>query len=75
MSNEEQIEGLDTNPSEGWDDFPLDSVFVRNETRTLAEVVKRIRANRYQLDPDFQRDFVWDVSSATEKFSGRGDAP
>ncbi len=62
MINDEEIEGLDINPSEGWEDYPLDAVFVRNETRTVAEVVKRIRANRYQLDPDFQRDFVWDAS-------------
>lgn len=62
MTDNEEIEGLDSNPSEGWEDYPLDAVFVRNETRTVAEVVKRIRANRYQLDPDFQRDFVWDTS-------------
>ncbi len=59
---QEKLEGLDINPSEGWEDYPLDAVFVRNETRTVAEVVKRIGAGRYQLDPDFQRDFVWDVS-------------
>jgi len=62
MIDDEEIEGLDINPSEGWEDYPLDAVFVRNETRTVAEVVKRIRADRYQLDPDFQRDFVWDSS-------------
>jgi hypothetical protein len=39
----------------------LDAVFVRTETRTVQEVVKRIKAGRYQLDPDFQRDFVWPV--------------
>jgi hypothetical protein len=55
------VEGLDEDTSEGWDDYPLDAVFVRNENRTVAEVVKRINAGRYQLDPDFQRDFVWDL--------------
>ncbi|WP_216644546.1 DUF262 domain-containing protein [Candidatus Thiodictyon syntrophicum] len=25
----------------------------------MQEVVRRIEASRYQLDPDFQRDFVW----------------
>ena len=58
----EKIEGMDINEaSEGWEDYPLDAVFVRNEYRTVAEAVKRIKAGRYQLDPDFQRDFVWDV--------------
>jgi hypothetical protein len=60
-STNETPEGLDEAKSEGWGDYPLDSVFVRNETRTVAEVVKRIKLGRYQLDPDFQRDFVWSV--------------
>lgn len=55
----EEIEGLDENISDGWGDYPLDAVFVRTESRTVAEVVKRIENNRYILDPDFQRDFVW----------------
>lgn len=62
-STTEQLdpEGLDETRTEGWGDYPLDSVFVRNETRTVAEVVKRIKMGRYQLDPDFQRDFVWPI--------------
>ncbi len=32
---------------------------VRSETRTVSEVVRRIRRGRFFLDPDFQRDFVW----------------
>ncbi|MBK6999104.1 MAG: DUF262 domain-containing protein [Rhodoferax sp.] len=61
-SNQEEVEGLDNSQSEGWGgDYPLDAVFVRTETRTVQEVVKRIKAGRYQLDPDFQRDFVWPV--------------
>ena len=58
----EEVEGLDSSQSEGWGgDYPLDAVFVRTETRTVQEVVRRIEAGRYQLDPDFQRDFVWPV--------------
>jgi hypothetical protein len=55
----EQVEGLDEAGGSGWGDYPLDSVFVRTETRTVGEVVKRIENARYILDPDFQRDFVW----------------
>ena len=62
MESTEQVEGLGENISEGWEDYPLDAVFVRNENRTVAEIDKRVRAKRYQLDPDFQRDFVWTVS-------------
>jgi hypothetical protein len=58
----EQPDGLDTPSSFGWGEYPLDSVFVRTEQRTVNEVVRRIRAGRYDLSPDFQRTFVWDVA-------------
>ncbi|MEN6350365.1 MAG: DUF262 domain-containing protein [Syntrophomonas sp.] len=45
----------------GWgDEYPLDAVLVRTEQRTVSEVVKRIQAERFVLNPDFQREFVWD---------------
>lgn len=56
---EDGVEGLEVGPSDGWGDYPLDAVFVRTETRSVSEVVKRIENKRYILDPDFQRDFVW----------------
>lgn len=63
MSEDKSIldepEGLDNVSSGGWGDYPLDAVFVRTETRSVSEVVKRIQNLRYILDPDFQRDFVW----------------
>lgn len=59
MDLEEVIDGLDEQHGIGWGEYPLDSVFVRTEQRTVGEVVKRIKANRFVLDPDFQRDFVW----------------
>lgn len=58
-STAEQPDGLDTPSSFGWGEYPLDSVFVRSEQRTVNEVVRRIRAERYDLSPDFQRTFVW----------------
>lgn len=54
-----EVEGLDDYSSVGWGDYPLDAVFVRTENRSVSEVVKRIENQRYVLDPDFQRDFVW----------------
>ncbi|MBF0583594.1 MAG: DUF262 domain-containing protein [Magnetococcales bacterium] len=53
------IEGEDNPQSQGWDTYPLDSVFVRQEQRTVIDVVRRINQGRYELNPDFQRDFVW----------------
>lgn len=63
MSSEDKddidIEGMDDTPSESWGDYPLDTVFVRKDQRTVGDIVSRIEKGRYQLDPDFQRDFVW----------------
>ncbi|MBO1923778.1 DUF262 domain-containing protein [Thiomicrorhabdus sp. 6S3-12] len=56
----EQVEGLgETDQSESWGDYPLDTVFVRKDVRTVGEVIARIKKDRYILDPEFQRDFVW----------------
>ncbi len=57
--HDDEIEGLDSTEEVAFNSYSLDSVFVRTEQRTLAEVVKRIEAGRYILDPEFQRDFVW----------------
>jgi hypothetical protein len=56
---DEDVEGFEPAEGSGWGDYPLDSVFVRHETRSVSEVVRRIDAKRYILDPEFQRDFVW----------------
>ena len=53
------VEGVEIVETSGWDEYPLDSVFVRTEQRTVSEVVKRIEADRFILNPDFQREFVW----------------
>ena len=60
-SGDLEVEGLDTDNVSGWGDYPLDAVFVRKDQRTVGEVVKRIKAGRYDLNPDFQRDFIWDT--------------
>lgn len=55
---DETIEGLDFS-GERDRFYPLEDIMVRSETRTVGEVVRRIEAGRYVMDPDFQRDFVW----------------
>lgn len=60
-ANYESPEGLEDPMDAGWGDYPLDAVFVRTEPRTVSDVVGRIERQRYILDPDFQRDFVWQV--------------
>ncbi len=51
-------EGLDEDRELG--DFPIDTLLIRNEQRTVFEIVRRIDAGGYIMDPEFQRDFVWE---------------
>ena len=55
---EEKIEGLDPK-SASWGDYPIDDLLIRNEHRTVQDVVRRIDRGHYVMDPDFQRDFIW----------------
>lgn len=55
---EEDIEGLD--PEGGsWGDYPLDDLLIRHENRTVHDVIRRIEQSNYVMDPDFQREFIW----------------
>ena len=56
---EDEIEGLDDNEDAAWKDYPIDTLLIRNENRTIYEVLRRIGQNAYIMDPDFQRDFIW----------------
>jgi hypothetical protein len=63
----EEIEGIDPAEGSGWGaDYPIDSVFVRKEERSIRDVLYRINQHRYQLDPDFQRTFVWKVDKQSK---------
>lgn len=58
--NYEEPEGLDQESLTDWGDYPIDSLLIRSESRTVYEVIRRIRNDAFILNPDFQRDFVWD---------------
>ena len=55
----EGVEGLDSDSAGSWGDYPLDELLIRNESRTIYEVSRRIDQGTYIMDPDFQRDFIW----------------
>lgn len=57
-SVEDNIDGLDPE-SESWGDYPIDDLLIRQESRTIHDVVRRIDQGNYVMDPDFQRDFIW----------------
>lgn len=55
----ENIEGLGSDEDAGWGDYPIDTVLIRNEQRTVFDVSRRISQESYVMNPDFQRDFIW----------------
>ena len=58
----EEIEGLRDDQAASWDDYPIDALLIRNETRTVHDVLRRIEQGAFVMDPDFQRDFIWDTN-------------
>lgn len=58
-STTEEIEGIDDKAGETWTDYPIDTLLIRNESRTVFEVLRRIEQDNYIMDPEFQRDFIW----------------
>lgn len=55
----DDIEGLEEDQVASWGDYPLDAMMIRNENRTVYDVLRRIDAGRFIMDPEFQRDFIW----------------
>lgn len=60
------VEGVDNSAPEQFGDYPLDSVLIRQETRTVFEIVRRIRDEKFIMDPDFQRDFIWPLEKQSK---------
>ena len=54
----EEPEGLDQDGG-SWGDYPIDDLLIRHEDRRIQDVIQRIDQNKYVMDPDFQRDFIW----------------
>lgn len=55
----EDIEGIDDREDGSWGDYPLDTLLIRHESRTVHDVLRRIEKGSFVMDPDFQRDFIW----------------
>ena len=58
LADDEEIEGLDS-AGGTWGDYPIDDLLIRYETRTIYEVIRRVKQGTYVMKPDFQRDFIW----------------
>ena len=55
----EELEGLGDKDAVLSDDYPIDTLLIRPETRTIHDVMRRIKQGTYIMDPEFQRDFIW----------------
>ena len=62
----EEPEGIGDDAGDPGSDYALDNVLIRNENRTVQDVLRRIRQGRYVMNPDFQRDFIWDDSQQSK---------
>ena len=57
---EEEIEGISPDEDASWGDYPLDTLLIRTESRTVHDILRRIGQRQYVMDPEFQREFIWD---------------
>ena len=55
----EEVEGIGEREDGGWGDYPIDTLLIRTETRTVHDVLRRIAKGSFIMNPDFQRDFIW----------------
>ena len=62
----EKIEGLGDGQPSSWGDYPIDTLLIRNETRTVHDVLRRIETEAFVMDPDFQRDFIWNTQKQSK---------
>ena len=54
----EEPEGLEQDGG-SWGDCPVDELLIREEDRTVHDVIQRVGQKKYIMDPDFERDFIW----------------
>ena len=66
----EEVEGIGLEDEDAsWGDYPLDTPMIRSENRTVQDVLRRIKQDRFVMDPDFQRDFIWDEAKQSKLLS------
>lgn len=58
-SEPEEIEGLEGGQPPPWGDYPIDALLIRQENRTVHDVLRRIDRGAFVMNPEFQRDFIW----------------
>lgn len=64
--NADEIEGLHPDEDATLGDYPIDTLLIRNETRTVHDVLRRMERGDYVMDPEFQRDFIWPLDKQSK---------
>ena len=62
----DKIEGIGSPDDEQLGEYPLDTMLIRSESRTIHDVLRRIGQEQFIMDPDFQRDFIWPVDKQSK---------
>ena len=60
------IEGIGSPEDEVLGEYPLDTMLIRSESRTIHDVLRRIGQKQFIMDPDFQREFIWPVDKQSK---------
>ncbi len=63
---EVEIEGLEDKEEASWGDYPIDTLHIRHDIRTVFDVLRRIKSRTFVMDPEFQRDFIWDIDKQSK---------
>ena len=63
---QEEPEGIIPDEDATWGDYPLDTLLIRTEGRTVQDILRRIHRGQYLMDPEFQRDFIWDEAKQSK---------
>ena len=66
INDMEKIEGLGDAQDASWGDYPIDTMLIRSEPRTVHDILRRIEQEQFIMDPDFQRDFIWDEAKQSK---------
>ena len=62
----EEVEGIGDPDDENLGEYPLDTMLIRSENRTIHDVLRRIGQGQFIMDPDFQQDFIWPVDKQSK---------
>ena len=63
---DDEIEGLSVEEDSSISGYPIDTFLIRNETRTVHDVLRRIEKGMFKMDPEFQRDFIWEIDKQSK---------